>query len=198
MMMPAFIFIIALLLISMQYKQLRAFVSDKPMQLAAVPESPDAEKQVQSRIHGFFNGNDGDTLSLTAEEVTHLSRTSQVLAEQHLDYHFELGDTVLIARNSLPVSSMKGAIALIAKLLRVHGYLNSEMRGYPDLKDGKITVVPTGAVMNGMPAPVSVLNQKGPIDVKDWVKDKPYYDKALASLASIKIREGRLLLIRKS
>jgi hypothetical protein len=198
MMMPAFLLIIATLLIVMQYKQLRAFVSEKPMQLASVPESREMETQVQSRIHGFFEGNDGDTLSLSADDVTHLSRTSRVLDGQHLDYHFELGDTVLIARNSLPVSALKGPIAFIAKMLRVHGYLNSEMRGYPEFKDGKITIVPTGAVMNGMPAPVSVLNQKGPIDVGDWVSDKAFYDKALASLSAIKVRDGRLLLIRKS
>ena len=71
------------------------------------------------------------------------------------------------------------------------------MKGYPEFKDGTLVLVPVSAVMNGQAAPVSVLNSKGKLDLRDWVSDKDAYDKAIANLADVKIRDGRLLLIKK-
>ncbi|HKP97959.1 MAG TPA: hypothetical protein VJ385_19660 [Fibrobacteria bacterium] len=196
-MMPAFILVIAILLVAMQYKQLRAFVSDRPMQIAKVPESPQAQEEIRAQVRGFFADTSRDTLALTAGEINHLTRSSRLLSDQHLDYHFDAQDTLLVARNSLPATSLRGALSTLARVLGIKGYLNSEMKGYPELKDGKITLVPVSAVMNGVPAPVSVLNQKGPLDVREWVSDKDFYDHALAELAEVKVRGGRLELIKK-
>lgn len=202
-MMPAFIFLISLLLVAMQYKQLRAFVSDKPMALATVPHSREAEEKIVSRIHGFFDAAPGDTsfpkdtLSISSEELNHLSRSSQALTDMNLDYHLDLQDTLLVARNSLPVSTLHGTLALMAKVMRIRGFLNSEMQAYPAIREGKVTLVAVGAVMNGIAAPATVLEQKGPMDVRDWVADKEFYDKAFARLGAVQVRGGRLLLIRK-
>jgi hypothetical protein len=202
-MMPAFLVLIVIMLVVMQYKQLRSFVSDKPMSMAVVPESPQAQQQAREKVTGFFAARNGtseagpETLSISAEEVNHLTRSSKALSDLKLGYHLDLEDTLLVARNSLPVTSLRGTLAAMAKVLKMKGYLNSEMKGYPEFKDGKITLVPTAAVMNGMPAPVSVLESKGRIDLREWVADKESYDKAIANLSEVKIRDDHLLLIKK-
>ncbi len=215
-MMPAFVVLILILLVAMQYKQLRAFVSPQPMELRVVPESRDAQEQVRVKLKAFLaakpapgaasgdsapgdpaRGNAGDTLSLGSEEINHLARSSRPLADLKLDYQLDLEDTVLIARNSLPVEKLRGALSTLAKLLRIHGYLNSEMCGYPVFKDGKLIVVPSAAKMNGMAAPVSVLGTRGQLDVRDWVSDKDLYDQAMASLSDLRIRGGKLILIKR-
>jgi hypothetical protein len=140
--------------------------------------------------------NTKDTLSLGAAELNDLVRGNEALENLHLDYHVSLEDTLLVARNSLPVEQMKGALAMLAKVLHVHGYLNSEMKGYPKLEDGKLYMVPVAAVMNGMAAPPSVLSSKGKIEAREWASDKDAFDSATARLAEVKIRGGRLLLIR--
>lgn len=196
-MMPAFLLLIFMLLMVMQYKQLRSFVSDKPMPIAAVPQSREAEDSVLARVRGFFPDTASDTLSLSSLEINHLLRTSQALNDQKFDYHFELKDTVLVARNSLSITSMRGIPSLLAKVTRIRGYLNSVMEARPELKDGKITLQPVSAVMNGMPAPATVLNSKGTIDVREWVADQAFYDSAIRALSEIRILDGRLLLIKR-
>ena len=201
-MMPAFLGLIILLLVAMQYKQLRSFVSDKPMPLDSIPDSPEAQEKTRARILGFLKSREtdsaaSDTLVVSAEEINHLAKNSKTLSDLRLDYHLDLKDTLLIARNSLSVDRLQGFMSTMARLLRVKGYLNSEMKGYPDLKDGKLVLVPVSAVMNGQAAPVSVLDSKGKLDVRDWIADKDAYDQAIANLAEVKIRDGRLLLIKK-
>jgi hypothetical protein len=103
---------------------------------------------------------------------------------------------LLVARNSLPVESLNGFLAAMAKILRVRGYLNSEMKGYPLLEGGRLYLVPVSAVMNGVAAPPSVLSSKGKLEPREWVADKEAFDRAAAILTAVKIRGGRLLLIR--
>jgi hypothetical protein len=204
MMMPAFLLLIVLLLIIMQYKQMRSFVSDKPMALISIPQSPEAQEQARAKVRDFLVAAGKpdtmavvDTLAITAEDINHLTRSSHALADLHLDYHLDFDDSLLIARNSLPVSHLNGFMATMARLMRIHGFLNSEMKGRPEFKDGVLTIVPVSAVMNGHSAPVSVLDSKGRFDVREWVSDKDFYDKALANLADIRIRGGALILTRK-
>lgn len=197
-MMPAFLLLIVLLLLVMQYKQLRSFVSEKSMPISAVPASIEAQEAVLAKVRGFIADTAADTLSISSDEVNHLIRTSRSLNELKLDYHLELEDTLLVARNSLPVTSMHGLPALLAKVTGIRGYLNSVMKGYPELKEGRITMVPVSAVMNGVPAPASVLTSKGMLDIREWVADKAIYDQAMAVLAEVKIRAGLLLLIKRS
>jgi len=197
-MMPAFLFLIVLLLLVMQYKQLRSFVSEKAMPISMVPRSPDGQAEIQARIRSFFADTAADTLSISREELNHLIRTSEALNELKLDYHLDLEDSLLVARNSLPVTSMHGLPALLAKVTGIKGYLNSVMKGYPELKDGRITMIPVSAVMNGVPAPADVLTSKGVLDLREWVADKAFYDQAVASLAGVEIRAGRLLLIKRT
>jgi hypothetical protein len=206
-MMPAFLFLIVLMLVAMQYKQLRSLVAPRPLELATVPESPEAQEKVRAKLHGFLEGAPAapapapgagaDTLALSGEEINHLARTSHTLADMHLDYHLDFEDTLLVARNSLPVEHLKGFMARMASLLRVKGYLNSEMKGYPEFKDGTLSLVPVSAVMNGQAAPVSVLDSKGKFDLRNWVSDRDFYDQAIARLAEVKIRGGKLILVKK-
>jgi hypothetical protein len=203
-MMPAFLGLIVLLLIAMQYKQLRSFVSDKPMALDSIPDSPEAQEKVRLKIHDFLAGAGrtdsvpvADTLALTKDDLNQLARASRALADMHLDYHLDMDDSLLIARNSLPVSHLNGFMATMARVLRIHGYLNSEMKGRPEFKDGAVNIVPVSAVMNGVAAPVSVLDSKGRFDVREWVSDKDGYDKSLANLSGLGIRRGEMILTRK-
>ncbi|MDQ3003739.1 MAG: hypothetical protein M3Y08_21075 [Fibrobacterota bacterium] len=202
-MMPAFLLLIFMLLVVMQYKQLRSFIADKPMHMVVVPESAATQEQVRGKVKQFFavsgeiSKAGAETLSISTEEVNHLTRSSRSLSDLKLDYHLGLEDTLLVARNSLPVTSLRGTLAAMAKILKMKGYLNSEMKGYPEFKDGKIILVPTAAVMNGQPAPISVLESKGRIDLREWVADKEFYDKAIANLAEVKIHDDQLLLIKK-
>ena len=103
----------------------------------------------------------------------------------------------MVARNSLPVEHLNGVLATLAKLLHVHGYLNSEMKGYAKVEGGNLYLVPVVAKMNGIMAPPSVLSSKGKIDVREWIADKEGFDRAMQRLADIKIRAGHLLLIRR-
>jgi hypothetical protein len=203
-MMPAFLGLIALLLLAMQYKQLRSFVSDKPMALDSIPDSPEAQERARLKIHAFLTGAgktdsvpDADTLVVTKDEINQLARGSRALTDMQLDYHLDFEDSLLVARNSLSVERLNGFMSTMARLMRIHGYLNSVMKGRPELKEGTLTIVPVSAVMNGVSAPVSVLDSKGRFDVRDWVSDKDFYDKALANLAGIRIRGGELILTRK-
>lgn len=194
--LPCFALIIITLLLSMQYKQLRAFISPHPMELATVPKSPEAEAMVLTKLHGFFAVAGSDTLSLSVEEINHLIRTSKTLSGLDLDYHMDLQDTFLVARNSLPATHLQGILALLTKVLRVKGYLNSEMKGYASVDKGQVNLIPVSATMNGIDAPMSVLNRKGGVDPAEWVDDKDFYAQASGHLAAIKVRNGHLLLIK--
>jgi hypothetical protein len=243
MIMPIFVALIVMILLVMQYKQLKSFVSAQPIALPAIETSPDAQQRVQNRLREFLaphpaaareaagapatatsarpeaassaaptsasdaalsngalaaapTGNAPDTLTLTAGDLNHLIRGSQELEKLRLDYHLEMQDSVLVARNSMPVERLIGPLSTMAKILRMKGYLNSEMKGYPTLENGKVIMIPVSAVMNGIPAPASVLNSKGKLDLRDWVGDKDAFDRAVAGLKEIRIRDGRLLLIR--
>jgi hypothetical protein len=190
------------LLVAMQYKQLRSFVSEKPMPLDSIPESAQAQAEARARIEGFLTGKKpdslaSDTLAVSAPELNHLARSSKILSDLGLDYHLDFQDTLLVARNSLPVDRLQGFMSVMARLMRVKGFLNSEMKGYPEFKDGVLLLIPVSAVMNGQVAPVSVLNSKGKLDVREWVSDKDAYDRAIAMAADVEIRGGRLLIIKK-
>lgn len=247
MLLPAFVVIFVMILLAMQYKQLRAFVAPQPVELPKIETSLEAQEQVRTRLRDFLITTPAsatasgiaaaapapsttpatapasaptslkpadsararvtpalpavtqshDTLALTAADLNQLIRSSESLEKLQLDYHLDLQDTVLVARNSLPVEKLIGPLATMAKLMRIKGYLNSEMKGYPSFEDGKVIVVPVAAVMNGLPAPVSVLNAKGKLDLREWVGDKEFYDRAIAGLGQVRIRGGRLLLIRR-
>lgn len=200
--MPAFFVLIVLILVAMQYKQLKALVAPHPADVGSVQTSPESQARVRAKVDSFLlappasDRTHRDTLSLDAADLNDLVRGSQALENLHLDYHLSLEDTLLVARNSLPVQEMKSVLATMAKLLHVHGYLNSVMKGYPELEGGKLSLVPVAVTMNGIAAPPSVLSSKGKIDAREWVPDHEAFDRATAHLADVKIRGGRLLLIR--
>jgi len=205
--LPAFLVLVFFILMAMQYKQLKALVAPRPEELPLVQTSPESRARVRAELDSFLSApgpvpdaasrNTQDTLALDAAELNDLIRSSDALEKLHLDYHLSLEDTLLVARNSLPVEHLSGVLATLARLLHVHGYLNSEMKGYPKLEGGDLSLVPVVAKMNGIVAPPSVLSSKGKIDAREWVADKDGFDRAMQRLADIKIRGGRLLLIRR-
>lgn len=205
--LPAFLFLVFLILMAMQYKQLKALVAPRPEELPLIRTSPESQARVRAELDSFLLApgsspnaaprNTQDTLSLDAADLNDLIRSSEALEKLHLDYHLSLEDTLLVARNSLPVEHLNGVLAALAKLFHVHGYLNSEMKGYPKLEGGNLALVPVVAKMNGIMAPPSVLSSKGKIDAREWVADKDGFDRAMQRLAEVKIRGGRLLLIRR-
>jgi hypothetical protein len=197
--MPAFLVLIFLILLAMQYKQLKALVAPRPAELPQVQSTPESRERVKARLDSFLtapSGNVRDTLALGAADLNDLIRASEALEKLRLDYRLSLEDTLLVARNSLSVEHLRGALATLAKVLRVRGYLNSEMKGYPRLENGKLYLIPVSAMMNGTSAPASVLSSKGKLEPREWVADKDGFDRALARLAEVRIRGGRLLLIR--
>jgi hypothetical protein len=214
--MPAFVVVICMILVAMQYKQLKTLVAPQPAAMPEIRSSPESRARIQAELDSFLlaprpslaaatgptapqtaaAGNAQDTLSLDAADLNDLIRGSEALEKLHLDYHLSLEDTLLVARNSLPVESLNGFLAGMAKILRVRGFLNSEMRGYPTLEGGRLYLVPVSAVMNGVAAPASVLTSKGKLEPREWVADKEEFDRAAARLSAVKVRGGRLLLIR--
>lgn len=199
--LPAFLLIILAILLAMQYKQLRAFVSPLAIELSTIPVSPEAQVQVVAKLHTFFTQTSSDslsdTLALSVAEINHLIRSSQSLEALHLDYHMDVEDTLLIAHNSLPVGRLNGVLSLLAKTLHVKGFLNSEMRGYITVSKSGVNIVPISATMNGVAAPISVLNRKGGIDPAEWVADRDFYNRCVARLSGIEIRNGSLLFIKR-
>ncbi len=149
-----------------------------------------------AKIHRFFSTDSLDTLALSVEEINHLIRSSKSLNALKLDYHLDMQDTLIIARNSLPVSHLDGILSFLSKFLGVTGFLNSEMRAYPFLDKGIVTLVPVSATMNGIEAPVSVINRKGGIAISEWIEDQDFYHQVLSHLAAVKVRQGSLLIIK--
>jgi hypothetical protein len=171
------------------------------MELFKVPVSSEAQAQVVAKLRAFSSQEEADTLAdtlaLSSEEINHLLRSSPSLEALQLDYHMELKDSLLIARNSLPVERLHGALSFLAKTLRVRGFLNSEMRGHVEFEKNKIKLVPISATMNGVVAPVSVLNRKGGVDPAEWIEDKESYTRFVGLLSVIEIRNGSLLFIKR-
>jgi hypothetical protein len=199
---PAFLLIILAILLAMQYKQLKTFVSPKAITLSSIPASPQSEEKVVQKLKVFFSENlddsTGDSLVLSPLEINYLIRSSKSLTALKLDYHMDIQDTLLVAHNSLPVDHLNGFLSFLAKILRVKGFLNSEMRGYLTFEKGEVRLIPISATMNGVPAPVSVLNRKGGIDPKEWVEDTVFFNQVISRLHEIKIRNNFLILSKKS
>jgi hypothetical protein len=193
---PGFFLVLLFLLGAMQYKQMKSLLSPNPMVAAAEVDSGVGRGLVDT-LRTFFTGNTRDTLSLSAEDVDRLVRASDALKKAGWEYRISLEDTLFSAANSLPVEQMKGPASYIVKLMRMHGYLNSTMKGYPQLKDGNIELVAVSATMNGAEAPKSALSRKGNVNPREWVEDKTFYDDAVEQLSEVKVRGGRLLLIKK-
>lgn len=199
---PCFLLLIFALLLAMQYKQLRAFISPQPIELEVIPKSLESEVAILNRVHEFFAAENkvkglSDTLTLSVADMNHLVRTSQTLSSLNLDYHLDLLDTIFIARNSLSSSHLSGILSLLSKVLNVKGYLNSEMKAYPVIEKGAIKLMPLAAIMNGLDAPVSVLNRKGGVEISEWVTDQTFYHLVLSRLQSVQIRDSKLLLIKQ-
>ncbi len=52
--MPAFVFLIFLILLAMQYKQLKALVSPNPAEMPAIQSSPESQARVAARLDSFL------------------------------------------------------------------------------------------------------------------------------------------------
>lgn len=193
---PCFFLIILLLLAAMQYKQMKTFISDSPAVLDTIPDSAAAEARVSESVRAFFRDG-GDTLSLGTAEANHMVRACEALERAGWRYHITLEDSLFSAASSTPAREMHGPASVIAKVMRMEGWMNSVIRARPELKDGKLTLVPVAAEMNAVKAPASVLSKKGAVDPREWVADKAFYDSALAALAEVKVERGRLLLVKK-
>jgi len=194
---PAFLLLMALLLAVMQYKQLKILVAPKPAAIVPVPESQAAQDSLVGLLRGFFAAPGADTLALSSADLNHLIRASRTIRDLGWKYHLELEDTLLLARTSLPAREMTGPAGKLIRLMRIQGYLNSEVRIRPKLQPGKLILDPVSAVMNGQAAPPTALTKQGELNPRDWVEDKDGFDKAVDRLESVRIREGKLLLARK-
>jgi hypothetical protein len=195
--LPCFLVVILLLLAAMQYKQMRSFLSDKPFGAAVLPESPEAQAHVVDTLRAFFGDTAADTLALGAPDLNYLIRSSAALRKTGWHYAIGLEDTVFTASNSLPVQEMRGPASWIARVMRMRGYLNSVMKGYPELKDRQITLVPVSATMNGIKAPLTALTRKGNLSLREWVEDKAFFDQAVAQLSEVKVAGDKLLLVKR-
>lgn len=194
---PAFLLLMALLLAIMQYKQLKILVAPEPAAIVPVPESPAAQDSLAGLLRGFFAAPGADTLALSSADLNHLIRASRTIRELGWKYHLEFEDTLLLARTSLPAQEMTGPAGKLIRLMRIKGYLNSEVRIRPKLQPGKLILDPVSAVMNGQAAPPTALTKQGELNPRDWVEDKDGFDKAVNRLESARIRDGKLILVRK-
>lgn len=194
---PAFLLLMALLLAIMQYKQLKILVAPEPAAIVPVPESPAAQDSLVGLLQGFFAAPGADTLALSSADLNHLIRASRTIRELGWKYHLEFEDTLLLAKTSLPAQEMTGPAGKLIRIMRIKGYLNSEVRIRPKLEPGKLILDPVSAVMNGQAAPPTALTKQGELNPRDWVEDKAGFDRAMARLESIRIRDGKLVLVRK-
>jgi hypothetical protein len=195
---PAFLILMLMLLMAMQYKQLRILVAKDPVVMDTVVASAEAQDSVQVLVKTFFAEPGPDTLALSRADLNHLMRSSTVIRDLGWSYHLTLEDTLLVARTSMPASSMTGPAGKLIRLFRLKGWLNSEVRLRGKFITGNRFVLdPVSAVMNGESAPPTALTKQGELDPRDWVTDKDAYDKAVARLEAASIRDGRLLLLRK-
>lgn len=194
---PAFLLLMVLLIVAQQYKQLKILVAPAPVDLPYAPQSRSAEDRVTAALKAFLEAPGADTLALSAEDLNHLARASRTIREMGWKYHLEMADTLAVIKTSFPASEMRGPAGKLIRLMRVEGYLNSEIHAYPRLDQGKLILVPLRARMNGEAAPPTALTKQGDLNPRDWVEDRAAYDRALARLASVRIRDGRLLIVRK-
>lgn len=194
---PCFLLFLLFLLGAMQYKQVKSLMSPAPLSLPPIADSTGSRAHAVDTLRAFFQGNTRDTLALDAAQLDALVGASEALRKAGWEYRMGLEDTLFTAANSLPVGKMKGPASLVVKLMRMHGYLNSVLKGYPIFKDGRLELTASAATMNGADAPQSALSRNGNVDVREWVEDKSFYDDAVAKLSDVKIAGGRLLLIKR-
>lgn len=195
---PVFLGLILILLAIMQWKQLRMLVAPEPVVAPRAEASRAVEDSLQALLQAFLVAPGKDTLDLGAEELNHLARASKTLKDLGWTYHMQFEDTLAVIRTSVPAQEMKGPASFLIKLFRIKGYLNSEVHAYPRLEGEKLTIVPVRAMMNKEAAPATALTRRGEINPRDWVSDTAAYDRALERLTDVRIRRGRLLLVRKA
>lgn len=198
---PLFAVLVVLLLGVMQWKQLRILVAQEPAGIEHVPESEAAEDSLAALVKGFLA--DGradslpDTLVLSARDVNHFVRISPTIDSLGWRYHIGFQDSVAVVRTSVPTEKMTGPVSYLIRIMRVKGYLNSEVHVRPDLRNGKLILTPIRARMNREAAPPTALTKQGDLEPRDWAADKQAFDRALANLESIEIDDRGLILVRK-
>jgi hypothetical protein len=194
--------LVIILLGVMQWKQLRILVAKEPVAIEHVPESEAAEDSLVALVRGFLAENPADTLSdtlvLSAWDVNHLVRTSPTIDTLGWRYHIGFQDSVAVVKTSVPTEKMTGPVSYLIRIMRVKGYLNSEVHVRPDLRDGKLVLTPIRARMNKEAAPPTALTKQGDLEPRDWAADKHAFDSALANLESIEVTDRGLVLVRKS
>lgn len=195
---PAFLILMVMLLLVMQYKQLKILTSPAPADFERIPESKSAEDSVAALVKAFLAAPGADSVALTAADFNHLARSSGHLRTLGWTYHLSFEDTLAVARTSVPATEMTGPAGKLIRLMRIKGWLNSEVRIRPRLGDGKLIVDPVSAVMNGEAAPPTALTKQGEMNPREWVSDKAAYDSAVGRLEAVRIRNGRLILVRKA
>lgn len=180
----------------MQFKQFKSYLAPQPIVTHITPKSVLAESLASAKISLFFSGDLGDTLKLEGEDLTQLARTSKLLEAQNRQYEFTLKDSLMVVRNSLPVSQIPGIFMKALRYFHPEGFVNSELQARPDLQKELFEWAPVKATMNGVAATLTVFPDHGRINVRNWVQDTAFYDSAFKSLKSVRILHDTLYLVR--
>lgn len=200
--LPLFVALVIILLGVMQWKQLRILVAKEPVAIDHVAESQAAEDSIAALVKGFLADGRADSLPdslvLSAWDVNHLVRTSPTIDSLGWRYHIGFQDSVAVVKTSVPTEKMTGPVSYLIKIMRVKGYLNSEVHVRPDLRNGKLMLTPIRARMNKEAAPPTALTKQGDLLPRDWAADKPAFDRALGNLESIEVTDRGLVLVRKT
>jgi hypothetical protein len=197
----AFGFII-LILLSLQYRQIRALVSKTKGEIQVLPFSEQSQKAVLERVLQFVSQQrDGDsvgrdTLVLSENEVNHLIRVSPVIAPNWDTYQLKIQDTLIHMINVMPAYKLTGPVAWMVKILEKDGWLNSEMVGELRFEKGRLLIHLTKAIMNGIDAPVSNFNRDNRLNPHLMASDSLALNRTLQKLAQIKTEAGAIKLIR--
>jgi hypothetical protein len=200
--LPLALGFIILILLILQYRQVRALVSPTKGEIQVVAQSSSSQEEVLNRVRDFLNGNTGadsvpaDTMSLSETDVNHLMRLSPAIATNWDTYQLSIGDSSVKMINVMPAQQLTGPVAWMVKLFGKGGWLNSEMEGQIHFKENRLQIDLTRALMNGINAPVSNFNRDNRLNPHQMAADTTAFSQALLKLTNIKVENRTIKLIR--
>jgi hypothetical protein len=208
---PACLLAVAAIVVTLQYKQFQALVSD-----AAVVEEfawTEGSRQRLDALLGTLtsppssssssspDSSGRDTVRLAAADLTLLAAASPVLAREGIRFRFTGSDSQLVAESSQRVEALSGRFAWIFKRITPvpDGWLNARMEGLPEWKTSALGFAPERSFLNGAKVPRAAMSKRGGLSPKDFIDPahEPEYTALVATIDTVLYEGGETLLIRK-
>jgi hypothetical protein len=201
---PAAVLTLVAIILATQYKQLQSVVSS--LQAVTPFEWNSAGRarldSVLVSVQNFSSGSGSDTLVLPAPDLNLLAAASPVLQKQRLYFRFTDTDTLLFVETTQSIEDQNRKLSWILKKIvpLEFQYLNAQLEGLPQWKEGKLEFIPERGYLNGSKVPRAALSKRSGMAVRDFIEDSgmPVYDKLRSVLDTTFYTPGGVTLVRRS